>query len=132
MGEVEKHAGGRPLKYKSVEEIQPLIDAYFINTPVTQQTITGLALALDTDRATLINYAKRDEFFNAIRRAKTKVENAYELSLRVRGSAGDIFGLKNFGWTDKTEVENSGEQRVIVETRQASQPKLIEHEPDDN
>lgn len=132
MGEVEKHAGGRPLKYKNLEEIQPLIDAYFINTPVTQQTITGLALALDTDRVTLINYGKRDEFFNAIKTAKTKVENAYELSLRVRGSAGDIFGLKNFGWTDKTEVENSGEQRVIVETRQANAPKLIEHEPDDN
>lgn len=131
-----KHAGGRPLKYKTLKDMQPLIDTYFDETPVTQQTITGLAMALDTDRTTLINYEKRDQFFDAIKRAKTRIENAYELSLRVRGGAGDIFGLKNFGWTDKTEVENSGETKVIVETRQVKRlsvpSKVIEHEPDDS
>jgi hypothetical protein len=99
------HPGGRPLKFQSVEVMQKLIDEYFIVTPISQQTITGLALALDTDRTTLINYEKRDEFFDTVKRAKTKIEHAYELSLRVRGSAGDIFGLKNFGWSDKTETD---------------------------
>lgn len=101
------HPGGRPLKYKSLEVMQPLIDEYFLSTPVNQLTITGLALALDTDRHTLINYGEREEFYHAIKKAKTKVENAYELSLRVNGRSGDIFGLKNFGWTDKTEVDTT-------------------------
>lgn len=105
--------GGRPLKYKTLEDMQPLIDKYFLDTPVTQQTITGLALALDTDRTTLINYENRDEFFDAIKRAKTQVEYAYELSLRTRGSAGDIFGLKNFGWRDKTEQDISVKELPI-------------------
>lgn len=100
-----KHPGGRPLKYKSAEEMQTLMDKYFSETPINQWTITGVAIALDTDRTTLINYENKDEFFDTIKRAKTKVENAYELSLRVNGRAGDIFGLKNFGWKDKTETD---------------------------
>lgn len=112
-----KHAGGRPLKYKTLADMQPLIDKFFEDTPSKQQTITGLAVALDTDRVTLINYENRDEFFNAIKSAKTRIEYAYELTLRERGGAGDIFGLKNFGWRDKVEQENSGEQRLIIEKR---------------
>ena len=108
---------GRPLKFASVKELQEKIDAYFAQTPPTQQTITGLALALDTYRDVLMDYqsgkyddkGKSDndnrDFSNTIKRAKTRIENAYELSLRTRGSAGDIFGLKNFGWKDKTESE---------------------------
>ena len=53
--------GWRPLKWKTVEEIQPLIDAYFRDTPKKEWTITGLALALDTSRTTLIDYCNRAE-----------------------------------------------------------------------
>lgn len=98
---------GRPLKFKSAEEIEKVADEYFLATPINQWTITGLALALDTDRVTLINYENRDDFFNTIKKLKTKIENSYELTLRTRGSAGDIFGLKNFGWRDKTEQDIS-------------------------
>jgi hypothetical protein len=50
---------GRPLKYQSVKEIEPLIEAYFKDTPKKEWTITGLALALDTSRTTLIDYERR-------------------------------------------------------------------------
>ena len=99
---------GRPLKFKTVEEIQQKIDAYFEAAIVGEYTITGLALALDTNRKVLIDYEGRDEFSNTIKKAKTRVENDYELALRRNGRAGDIFGLKNFGWKDKMDVENSG------------------------
>jgi hypothetical protein len=104
---------GRPLKFKTVEEMQEKIDAYFAVTPIRQLTITGLALALDTDRVTLIDYEKRDEYSNAVKTAKTRIENAYELTLRERGSSGDIFGLKNFGWTDKTETDYTSNGKEI-------------------
>lgn len=98
---------GRPLKYSSVEEMEEKIQEYFKKTPMEELTITGLALALDTDRKTLINYENRDEFFNTIKKAKTRIENSYELSLRKNGRTGDIFALKNFGWQDKQEIDNS-------------------------
>lgn len=96
---------GRPLKFQSVDDLQEQIDAYFATVVPSQYTITGLAMALGVDRLTLINYQDREEFFNTIKDAKTKVEFGYELSLRANGRAGDIFGLKNFGWTDKTETD---------------------------
>lgn len=96
---------GRPLKFESPEVLEALIDKYFDETPDMELTITGLALALDTDRVTLIRYEDREEYSNTIKRAKTRIEVSYEKSLRKNGRAGDIFGLKNFGWADKQEIE---------------------------
>lgn len=101
----KKHAGGRPLKFPTVDLLEEAIEGYFAVTTPRNYTITGLAMALDVDRLTLINYENRDEFFNTIKRAKTKIEYGYEMTLRERGSAGDIFGLKNFGWKDKVEQD---------------------------
>ena len=42
---------GRPLKYTK-EELETLIESYFLETPMDNQTITGLALHLDTSRET--------------------------------------------------------------------------------
>jgi hypothetical protein len=106
--------GGRPLKFETVEIMQELIDAYFAETEMEEWTITGLALALDTYRQTLINYEGKPEFMDAIKKAKTKVEHAYEISLRKSGRSGDIFGLKNFGWKDKQEREHTGNLQVTA------------------
>lgn len=106
---------GRPLKWQTVEEIKPLIDAYFLDTPKEEWTITGLALALDTSRSTLIDYCNRAEdpkdlkvdaaFSDTIKKAKDKVENSYEVDLKKSGRTGTIFALKNFDWKDKTEQD---------------------------
>jgi hypothetical protein len=111
----KKHAGGRPLKFKSVKALQTAIDAFFADTPWEEWTITGLALALDTSRETLMNYEDRSEYFDALKRGKLMIENAYERRLIKRGNAGDIFGLKNFGWTDKSEVVNTNTNFDIVD-----------------
>lgn len=99
---------GRPLKFESVEVLQKKIDEYFDLWPQEQQTITGLAVFLDTSRETLMNYQNRDEFFDAIKKAKDRIEFAYELRGMKVGGAFDIFRLKNMGWKDKQEVEQSG------------------------
>jgi len=108
---------GRPLKFKSVKELEERIDAYFDNTPKDEWTITGLALALDTYRQTLVNYEEKDEFVDTIKKAKQRVENGYEIDLKKYGRSGTIFALKNFDWKDRTEQENSGEQKIVIETR---------------
>lgn len=119
---------GRPLKFKTVEELQEKIDAYFqacdsrMSTVVLKNgslaaapnprpyTITGLALALETTRDLLIDYAEKDEFSDAIKNAKLKCQNFAEESLWTEKiAAGVIFNLKNnYGWRDKTEQEVYG------------------------
>lgn len=114
------HAGGRPLKFKSVEELQNKIDAYFeyCDSNNKPYTVSGLALALDTDRITLIRYEERDEFSNTIKRAKQKVENQFE----ERAICGEynptmaIFLMKNnFKYEDKVQQEVKVTERTKAE-----------------
>ncbi|MCK9371036.1 DNA-packaging protein [Candidatus Dojkabacteria bacterium] len=119
MGQV-----GRPLKFKSVEELQAKIDAYFNDTPKDEWTITGLALALDTSRKVLVEYEDKDEFSNAVKKAKLIVENGYEIDLKKAGRSGTIFALKNFDWRDKTEQD--------VNVRELPQPIIDVHTDDSN
>ena len=98
---------GRPLKFGTVEELQAKMVKYFNDTPMEEWTITGLALALDTSRETLINYQERPEFFDTIKKGKDMVEHSYEVDLKKSGRTGTIFALKNFDWKDKNEQEFS-------------------------
>lgn len=96
---------GKPLKY-TPESLQKIIDDYFKTTPITEYTITGLALKIGS-RQLIQDYEKRKGFTEIIRFAKLIVENAYELSLRKTGRSGDIFALKNFGWKDQQDIKQT-------------------------
>ena len=109
---------GRPLKFETAEELQVKIDEYFIITPKDEWTITGLALALDTSRKVLCEYEDKEEYSNAIKRAKLIVENGYEIDLKKHGRTGTIFALKNFDWKDKNETD-------ITSGGEALQPVLV-------
>lgn len=101
-----KHAGGRPRKYNSPEEMQVAIDDYFATTK--KLTICGLALHLDfVSRNSLLSYeGYSKEYFGIIKRAKMKVEQYYEEHLiGTGGAAGPIFWLKNSKWTDRQEIK---------------------------
>ena len=114
----EKHPGGRPPKYKTKEELEEKIDRYFIECDREHEpyTVTGLALALDVDRKTLINYSEKDEFFHTIKKAKGKVENYLEKRLIKDSSAtGIIFNLKNnYGWKDRQEIDANVTSEIKV------------------
>jgi hypothetical protein len=106
----EKHAGGRPPLYTSVEELDKGIERYFQECDVTRTpyTMSGLAYALGMDRTSLIRYGKEEQFYNSIKKAKEKVEKSLEEKL-VAGTGnatGIIFNLKNnYDWKDKQEIE---------------------------
>lgn len=106
---------GRPLKYQTPEDMQADIDAYFAECFDKEKppTVSGLALSLDMDRRTLVDYAHRDAFFPTVKKARARIEETLETSLYGNGVAGVIFNLKNnFGWKDKTEQELSGSVEV--------------------
>lgn len=116
----------RPMMYKTVDELQKAIDAYFEScegrplrdddghvltdkhgNPVIvgekPPTVTGLALALGfSGRQTLLNYQGRKAFVDTITRAKSRCEAYTEGRLYDRnGSRGAEFSLKyNFRWED--------------------------------
>ena len=102
---------GRPKKF-TLKELEKRIAGYFAHCDEHKEPycITGLALALDTSRRSLLNWEKDDEFFHAIKRAKDECEFYIEKEA-LKGKlppAVAIFCLKNFGWTDKQEHEHTG------------------------
>ena len=108
------HKVGRPRKFETVAELQQAIDGYFRECAQEQipLTVTGLAIALDLTRQGLLYYEGREEFCDAVKKAKSRVERWVEEQLynpKVR-TIGPIFSLKNNfnDWKDKTEVEHSG------------------------
>ena len=58
-----KNPVGRPLLFKSVEELEDKIQNYFnyCDEKNKPYTITGLAVFLDTDRITLIRYQEKEQ-----------------------------------------------------------------------
>jgi hypothetical protein len=76
--------------------------------------ITGLCIALDTTRETLMDYesGKYDDnnnrFSDTVKRLKQYCESFAEERLYSNQPTGAIFALKNYGWKDKQEVEHSG------------------------
>jgi hypothetical protein len=117
---------GRPLLFKTAEELQAKINEYFdwcdnraravydktsgqeimINHPAPY-TMSGLARRLGIDRQTLINYSKRDEFFGTIREARNRVHEDVETRMmETKNERGAMFSLRNnFNWKDKTETD---------------------------
>lgn len=139
---VAKNLGGRPMKYQSEAQLQEAIDDYFdqcdnrivqvfskkigdvveINDP-EPYTVSGLAYAMGVDRDTLLNYAKDERFFGAIKRAKNKVHLDVERRLMERNATGAIFNLKNnFGWKDEQVVKNE----VDITTTHTVPPEMLE------
>lgn len=111
-----KNKVGRPLKIKTVKELDEKIEAYFKycddnNKPYT---ISGLALFLDTTRETINEYSVRDEYVDAIKKAKERCQNYAEESLFTNPrTAGIIFNLKNnYHWVDKQEIVTTSKSNL--------------------
>lgn len=123
---------GRPPMFKTAEELQEKITEYFATGVKKRQvevgkgenkqvieipipTITGLVLFCGfSDRISFYDYEKKEEFAYTIKRARTFIELEYEEQLAT-GSTAAIFALKNFGWTDKTEIEQYGKNGGPIE-----------------
>lgn len=111
---------GRPLAFKSVEDLQEKIDSYFVeggpayvdigDTQMFVPTVSGLAYHLEVATETLRDYGTKEEYSATVKRAKQRIEIALEQRLAGQAVTGTIFNLKNnFGWKDKSEHEHSGQ-----------------------
>jgi hypothetical protein len=135
--ENDKHAGGRPLKYETVEELDRAIQNYFAQCDphetkmlvetgrdskgnmlhdarnvLTEQkpyTVSGLARALGISRTTLLAYKERTGFLDSIQGAIDRCEEYAESMLYSPYSNGAKFNLTNNydDWSDKKEVDHT-------------------------
>jgi len=115
-----KHPGGRPLSYKTVEELETAVNKYFADCEIKTEhpTVSGLAVALNVDRKTITNYQDKPEYFPTIKAAKARIEAHLEQCLFGSSVTGVIFNLKNnFEWRDKTEQELSGPNGGPIEVK---------------
>ena len=112
MGEV-----GRPRAFKSVEEVEEKINAYFNYCEEKEKpyTMSGLAYYLEVSRQTLVNYSYKDEYFDTIKKARDRVQMQLEenaLSNKANPTF-TIFNLKNnFDWKDKIEHSSSEVENI--------------------
>ncbi|WP_374200905.1 terminase small subunit [Arthrobacter sp. AK04] len=121
--EEDKHPGGRPLAFPTVEALDLAIQLYFdrcdphiepqmtatgvnangktlfdtreVLTEQKPYTMTGLARALKVDRKTLLNYKNRDEFFPSIQGALMRCAEYAESNLFGPYANGAKFALTN-------------------------------------
>jgi len=133
---------GRPPAYKTVEEMQKVIDEYFescngeyvivdgcavtdknghpVKTKERPLTITGLALALGFNtRQALLNYEGKPAFVDTIKRAKSRIEQYAEERLFDKdGVNGAKFNLSNNfkGWSEKQQIDSNVNLSPVVFT----------------
>lgn len=98
----------RQKKYTDNKVLSNKVDEYFDQCDLKEKpyTMSGLALALDMDRRSLLNYSKDEKFFPTIKKAKQKVEAQLEENAlsNKSNSVFTIFNLKNnFDWKDRQE-----------------------------
>lgn len=112
MEEVTEWVDARTAEGKLIKDengLNYLVEvSHKVMTKQKPYTITGLALALDTSRETLLDYQERPEFSDTIKKAKDKVHSFVEYTLMTGNPTGAIFNLKNnYGWEDKTKIEGT-------------------------
>ena len=105
---------GRPKIYTDPDELAAAVDEFIKSG---DKTLTGLCIHLGfSSKDTLYNYRKDPIFSDSIKAGLLHVENGYELITRDKGHAGSIFALKNFGWTDKSEVDMNTTVNIVNRT----------------
>ena len=122
----------KPTKFQDAKKLQKIIDEWFKECEEKNiiPTVTGLAVALDSNRQTIIDYQNycdsknelksldesvKRQISDTIKRAKMKIEAGYEQQLlNAKNPAGAIFTLKNnYHWKDKQEIEQTNKTITV-------------------
>lgn len=101
---------GRPLKFKTPEDLEDKINEFLIACNVKGITPTKgqLALYLDTTRETLSEYEEKEEYVDALKRIYLIIEENWVQKLTGQAVTGTIFYLKNAyskNWREKSEQD---------------------------
>lgn len=115
----------RPRIIGSPDEMDRLVNEFVAICELKEKpvTLTGMILHLGLScRDSFDEYAKRPEFSYSVKRAKLIVESEYEQRLSGNSAAGPIFALKNFGWKDKQDIDQTINANVKQSVEWVVQP----------
>ncbi|WP_167510637.1 terminase small subunit [Chryseobacterium sediminis] len=126
-GEYEIKEGSRTFESGRGDDYKKTTETYeykfWIREPETP-SVTGLAIYLGFEsRQSMYDYLAKPEYSYFIKKALLHVENTYERGLWNDKVVGPIFGLKNMGWTDKSETKLTGDPDNPIEVKE--QTKII-------
>lgn len=115
MARKKRETAGQPPKWESPEKLQEDIEGYYIycrdyDRPLT---IAGLSAHLGVSRQTIYNYSYNDEFFDIIKKARDKIMAYLEETAIIKGNAGTIFVMKQYGYTDRQEIGVESTQEAV-------------------
>lgn len=104
-----KETLGRPKVFNSVDELREKIEGFteYCDSQGVPKTFERLSTFLKVDRKTLYNYKAKDEYAPLFEEIKQEIL----ADIMQKGLTGEInptfgiFCLKNYGYTDKQEVE---------------------------
>lgn len=128
---------GPPWEFGTPEMLEEALDKYFASVEIEEITHTGLCIHVGISKGTFNRYHKREGYEELVTMAKLRIEHAYEIALRRHGGAGNIFALKQFGWTDDSKHIIAGDQgaplvtkivREIINVTPTSTAAQIEHQ----
>jgi len=110
---LSKHAGGRPIVWdkEKIEETIELLDKYIDDNEIP--IVAEFAYLHNIRKATLY---EKEELKYSIKRLTEKKEAQLEKGALsgVINTTMAIFSLKQIGWSDKQEIEHSGEMSVNI------------------
>lgn len=117
-GKQEQNGGRKPI-WETPEALWAECQAYFDEwegkgVPLTMER---LAIKLDVDRGTLLNYSKNERFFGVIQKAKDYIVASCTERLNEKGSnvVGSIFYLKNRAdFVDKREIDLNADISLVT------------------
>jgi len=107
---IEKQNVGRPRTFNTVKELEACIELYkdYLKQTDKPPTIAGLAYYTGISRQSIYNYKERDEYFGTIKSLVDWILMTYEELAITSSGGGIIFLLKNYGYTDKQEIQQTG------------------------
>lgn len=120
-----KNPVGRPRIFKDAEDLERRLNDYkeYLRDNDKPPTIAGLAYYTGIDRQTIYNYSERDEYFDILKRFRDWIMMNYEELAIEKGNGGIVFLLKNYGYTDKQEIQHDGNLDTTIRFIPASKMK---------
>ncbi|HVV55694.1 MAG TPA: terminase small subunit [Mucilaginibacter sp.] len=122
-------------RFNSAKQLDSLIQQYFESSEEENQTgsepptLAGLALFLGFEsRQDIEVYENKPRYAALLKRARLRVEAAYEKKLHTHSSGGAVFALKSMGWNERTDDKTPATGNPLQVEIIHSGPKLASSE----
>lgn len=102
------------LRY-TAKAFSDIVVEYVNNTDPTKVRKTGFLLYAGISKSTFRDYSRKKEYKEACDYLMTVIENKYLIDVDSAKPTGAIFILKNLGYSDKVDINQTMDGKLTVE-----------------